>query len=317
MKTMTRRQRGSATVELALLMIVIIPTLLYTFYLEDLLFYKFDLEETVVSTPWDGAIVNYRGGGDTGSIVTAAMQTFWDHTSAWNTYNDARFDGRETVHHQAMTAHQCWLAKGGQEVQCGFDKSVGISVEPTFNFMNQGGMLSCDAILGVQNYFLPEKFFSWWGKNDLADQSKMKMHTNDNAGIHAAARQDPYLYPKMYFGVVFDSWALNKTDDISPNDLPFNDFSKWVNIEYSFSGRRGKREDAKQFLQDAVDKEILGSALGMDLSGDMIDTPPIAFNNNGDRKFSKHHASGWNDSRHEQTYNSMQNKYFGVPENKW
>ena len=41
-------------------MIVLIPTILYTMYLEDLLFFKFDLEETVISTPWDFANQDFR-----------------------------------------------------------------------------------------------------------------------------------------------------------------------------------------------------------------------------------------------------------------
>ena len=119
MRNSTRSRRGGATVELAVLMIVLIPSILYTMYLEDLLFYKFDLEETVVSTPWDFSNHDYRkkkGNEITGSVRQAAMQTFWDHTSAWNSYENPNYDAKETIHHQSMAAHQCWLAQGGQEI---------------------------------------------------------------------------------------------------------------------------------------------------------------------------------------------------------
>ena len=82
-KRLRKKQRGTATVEMAVLMIVLIPTILYTMYLEDLLFFKFDLEETVTSTPWDFSTHDYRKNGAddiAGTVRQAAMQTYWDHT---------------------------------------------------------------------------------------------------------------------------------------------------------------------------------------------------------------------------------------------
>lgn len=316
-------KRGTATVELAVLMIVLIPTILYTMYLEDLLIFKFDLEETVTSTPWDFANADYRKNDTdaiTGTVRQSAMQTFWDHTSAWNSYEDPNYDAKETIHHQDMAAHQCWLAQGGQEIQCEVDKMTGMLIEPTFNFKNKGGLAHCNAILGVQNYFLPNKFFEWWGKVSITGDGnqKMKRHTAGQGEIHNEARNDPYLYPKLTFGVVHDTWALYKTDEIDPTMHPaeqMTEFVSWVRIPYGL--RAGKLSDANKFADDAIDKEILGDQVKIDGIGDTLLTPPVAWKPDAQREFSNHYTSAWTDSRHQSTYNALENKYMGLPETTW
>lgn len=317
------KKRGTATVEMAVMMIVLIPTILYTMYLEDLLIFKFDLEETVVSTPWDYANADYRK-NDTdsisGTVRQAAMQTFWDHTSAWNSYEDPNYDAKQTIHHQEMTAHQCWLAEGGQEIACEVEKSVGLLVEPTFIMKNRGGLASCNAILGVQNYFLPNKFFEWWGKVSITGDGKQKMkrHTTGNSQIHTEAKNDPYVYPKLTFGVVHDTWALYKTDDIDPTMHPvdqLSEFASWVRIPYGL--RAGKLSDANQFADDAVNAEILGNQVKIDGVGDTLLTPPVAFKNDPQREFNSHYTSAWSDSRHQQTQQTQENYYMGVAETTW
>lgn len=316
-------RRGAATVELAVLMIVLIPSILYTMYLEDLLFYKFDLEETVVSSPWDYAnqdFRKYKGDEISGTVRQSAMQTFWDHTSAWNSYEQPNYDAKETIHHQAMAAHQCWLAQGGQEIQCGIDSEVGLLIEPTFIWKNHGGLASCNAILGVQNYFLPNKFFEWWGKVSITGDGKqtMKRHTAANSAIHTEAASDPFLYPKMTFGVLHDSWALYKTDDIDPTMHPMEqltEFSSWVRIPYGL--RAGKLSDANKFADDAKNKELLGASVKIDGIGDTLLTPPLAWKAEAKREVNGHHTSAWTDKRHENTYNKLENKYMGVPDSTW
>ncbi len=347
MKTVRRSNRGGATVELAVLMIVLIPTIMYTMYLEDLLYFKFDLEETVVSSAWDYANADFRknkGGDISGTVRQSAMQTFWDHTSAWNSYADPNYDAKETVHHQEMTAHQCWLAQGGQEIACDFTTSpsspmsVGLVVEPTFIFKNQGGLASCDAILGVQNYFLPNQFFQWFGKVSISgkasagagggtsDASKdstqeRKRHTAGQSEIHNEAKGDTYLYPKIKFGVVHDSWALYKTDDIDPDvdqllqPLTGSEFSRWVKIPYGL--RSQYLSDANKFADDAVDKEILTSQVKTDGIGDRLSSIPIAYKKDPQRLINGHHTSGWTDSRHSGTQGTMVDKYLGMPDTTW
>lgn len=318
------KQRGTATVEMAVMMIVLIPTILYTMYLEDLLFFKFDLEETVTSTPWDFSTHDYRKNSAddiTGTVRQAAMQTYWDHTSAWNSYEDPNYDAKETIHHQDMAAHECWLAQGGQEVQCSVSKMVGMEIEGRFIMMNHGGLASCDAILGVQNYFLPNKFFEWWGKVGVTGDGnqKMKRHTAGQSEIHNEARNDPYLYPKMTFGVVHDTWALYKTDDIDPTMHPMEvltDFGKWTNILYAMHAN-SKITEANKFADDAAQKQILSNQVKIDGIGDTLLTAPVAFKNDPQREVNGHYTSAWSDTRHQQTQQTQENKYMGVAETTW
>ena len=74
-----RTPRGSAAVELAALMITLVPLAMYTLYLEDLLFYHLDQQETVVSTPWDFVHGDYRKVARTqilGNAQTLTKQTY-------------------------------------------------------------------------------------------------------------------------------------------------------------------------------------------------------------------------------------------------
>ncbi|ATB29464.1 TadE/TadG family type IV pilus assembly protein [Melittangium boletus] len=54
----SRRRRGAALVETVLLMIVLIPLLLYAFFLMDAAYMKLDLQESVVSSVWDVSTLN-------------------------------------------------------------------------------------------------------------------------------------------------------------------------------------------------------------------------------------------------------------------
>lgn len=328
MKTLRRSRRGAATVELAVLMIVLIPTIMYTMFLEDLLFYKFDLAETVMSTPWDFTNHDYRkndGSAIAGAVRQASMQTFWDHTSAWNSYKDPNYDAKETVHHQAYGAHQCWLAQGGQEIECSFTDTVGISIQPTFNWKNHGGLATCNAILGVQNYFIVNEFFMAFGQGRITSDGRvagggnpsMKHHTEGQGAIHDTAKNDPYLYPKLQFGVVHDSWALYKMDDISPNmGFSASEFATWVAIPYGL--RSGSLSDANKFADDAISKDILSNLVKVDaVTGDTLLTPPLAYKNENTRTFNSHTASAWSDSRQQNTYNGRQPKYMGMQDSSW
>lgn len=338
-----KHPRGGAAVETAILMIVLVPTILYTLFLEDLLNFKLEQEETVVSTPWDFASHDYREkstGDITGTVVRASMQTYWDHTSAHNSYTDPNFDAKNTVHHQALTAHQCWLAKGGKEVECGVSSTVGVTqIDGTFIMMNRGGLASCTAVLGVQNYFIPMSLFggkfsggngggggkkATGGGNEVSmtggklREEKFNEKSGDSA-IHGNAKQDPYVFPEGRFGVVHDPWALNRMENVyNPLVHPANRvgrFTRWMNIPYGRA--RSYLDDATKFADDAIDKEFLTSQVKEDGVGDDLTTPPVAWKGDPARKYGSHWASGYSDDRHENTQGKLKDAYMGVEETKW
>lgn len=322
--------------ELAILMIVLIPTILYTMYLEDLLYYQFDLQETVVSSAWDPAHYDYRlrtSDFVSKEVTSAAKQTYEDHSSAWNSYENPDYDS-SPIHHQAMTAHQCWEALGGQRVQCEINEQVGLVVDSRFAQRNHGGLASCSAILGVQNYFLPESFLGWFGKVGITGDGKqsIKRHTAGQSEIHSEAANDPFLYPKMTFGVVHDPWALYWThpdkakrahQDINPDNHPAEigtEFSEWVQIPYH--AHNDLIFEAKMFADEAINAEILSDRVRKDgKKGDLLSTPAMAWKKDPERLFKKDHtASAWTDGRQQQTYQRRRegsNGYMGVKVGTW
>ena len=153
---MRLRARGQAVVELSLLMIVIIPVIFYTLFLDDLLRHRLDLLESVLSSPFDyGAIDQQKSKG---ADLTHTEQLTWcDHTSLYNAHNKGA-DCDNSVHHKAFTAHVCWLVGDAQQVTCTNDKSQG-DIDSNASDYNGGGMVTCSAKAGVLNYFIAQQIF--------------------------------------------------------------------------------------------------------------------------------------------------------------
>lgn len=205
-----RRARGQAVVELAVAMLIIVPTFLYVLFLDDLLAAKLEEEEAVVSAPWEYARVNFeQGSADTG--LRSAIRLGWcDHTTAYNSY-DRSYDCSESVHHVALSAHTCWLTDGAKQVSCAVDKGVGqltgvIGVPIANDQFTRGGLVRCSARVGVINYSLPQKLFQEF------TTVEMTRTTQKSGDVHASgtglAVEAQYLLEEQQAGLLVDSWAL-------------------------------------------------------------------------------------------------------------
>lgn len=329
MKTFTNRRRrqtrGGAAVETAALMIVLIPLIMYSLFLEDLLFYHFDQQEAVVSTPWDLVSFDFRDQDET-SMVGVAQRldrlTYADHSSAANSYENVNIDTNDIGHHQAVAAHQCWLAKGGEQVTFATNRSVG-DIAPEFASIPagsggpSGGMYTVSAILGVQNYFLPQKFMQdYWGtKNQMTDQERWM----DGTDIHGNAHEDAYVFPEDHLAVVHDSYALNYIDESDSAAHPANmgtELTNWVNVPYRDYDE--KLNKATEFADKATEKKILSDAVKQDGEGDDLTTPPVTWAKDPSQTFSDGTApSGMQDQRVSATKGVLVNSYMGVDQNQW
>ena len=221
------RSRGGATVELAILMLIIVPTFLYAVFLDDLLRYRLDLEEAVTSSPWDYHPLDYTQGALDPSVVQHNIRLEWcDHTSAYDSY-DYNYDCQDEAHHNAVGAHVCWLQSGAHQVTCHApDSSVGASyLDPAAsNFSSSytnGGLVSCDATVAVLNYLLPQEFMQQFSRNVMTNRQEFKGDVHSNA--QGASNADVYLMqdwngqsPGHKFGIVTDSWALDESPNIDP-----------------------------------------------------------------------------------------------------
>lgn len=202
------RRRGQAAVEMAVTTIVLVPLILYTLFLEDMLAYKLENQEPTIVAGWDYITNNYMKGSEKRDIGRMNRLKYCDHTAAYDSY-DKPYDcdkmstdgasgedsggsgsgsgdvdisgggggGSDKGHHQTTAAHQCWILPGADQVRCTLSKTAGItmfneSAVTMYSQMgewNQGGLVTCGAQLGVMNYMLPNKV---WGLMGMQETKK-------------------------------------------------------------------------------------------------------------------------------------------------
>jgi hypothetical protein len=238
MRIARRKQRGASSVEAAISMLVIIPAFMYALFLDDLLRYAADLQETVVSTPWDFTGQNYmqpkiRGlkghepkaepyGGQT-SVQHVARLMFCDHESSGDSYTGTSsytVDCDSENHHKgkALSGHVCWLNKDAHQLTCEtVQTDLGEFNEPLFKgykgkFGENGGLYECHAKEVVENYLLPKTFLQ-----EFAGETQLtkKNWSQSSSGIHKDAQKGDsstaYYLQEQRFAVLMDPWALNET----------------------------------------------------------------------------------------------------------
>lgn len=206
-------RRGAAAVELAVTMVLLVPLILYTLFLEDLLAYRLENQEPTITAGWDYITNDYmRGRKDIGGLNRLK---FCDHTVAFDSFDvgydcqgasaagsgdedegssgglDTTGGGGESAkgHHQAGAAHQCWIVTGADQVRCSIAKSGGAmatlvgTAAPEYlaSNWNKGGLVTCKAKLGVMNYMLPMKFMEWAGKNQVTSKGRNSAGAGSNA----------------------------------------------------------------------------------------------------------------------------------------
>ncbi|MEW5740091.1 MAG: hypothetical protein AB1938_14255 [Myxococcota bacterium] len=252
-RTIRKHRRGAAAVELAVTMILLVPLIMYTLFLEDLLAYKLEEQEPTLAAGWDYAFVNFQTNKEIGRVPNMNQLKYCDHSSAFDSYQK-NYDCNDTVHHEAGTAHQCWLVPGAKQLACGISSQVGMEIMPMntefsswYGAFNKGGEARCTATLAVMNYFLPNKLFNWIGgpRNNITEKKKLGGDSaksgsgaetvHNEAGGNAEADADDgtsieprageggsagsWILKEEVFAVLTDPWALN-TDDDGEADLP-------------------------------------------------------------------------------------------------
>ena len=281
----SRRARGQSTVELAVSMLVIVPTFMYVLFLDDLLRAKLDLEEAVITAPWEYARVNYEEGAAGTGTRTGIRLSWCDHTTAYNSY-DRPYDCTSTVHHVAMTAHQCWLTQGAKQVSCSTDTDFG-KLQGTLTMMqvhdkwNKGGLVRCSARLGVINYYLPQKMFSEFAQEDITQAKNMSGSEDVHKAGKGLAEPAHILLEEQQAGLVVDSWALGKMERIDSTGS--GNLKDRVNTVYNTYGGIGMAM-GMNFYTKIFKMDVVNPGLLIDGMGDSPWDANIAFDpeNNGD-----------------------------------
>lgn len=281
-----RRQRGAASVEAAISMLIIVPAFLYALFLDDLLRYAGDLQEAVTSTPWDLIGQNYEkpsgrrntAGAATQSTIATVVQhqarlMFCDHESSGDSYNQGQ-DCDEQTHHEgrALSGHVCWINPQAEQVTCDPVKAeVGLLNNKVFqgyhgSFSPAGGLYECHGKEVVENYLMPQSFLQEFSHVALAKKNwkadGKDYHSNAEAGTGATA----YYLEKQHFALITDSWALNgdlkasnpgDTLAIRPDDT---EGALQERVDYVFKKvplYQPFLEQDKQFSGEANDHELL------------------------------------------------------------
>ncbi len=243
-----REEQGGAAVELAILMLIIVPVLLYTLMINDLMRHRLDLQEAVTTSAWDYTTLNYNG-LSTNQVKTAnqTLQAIWCDHSGVIDGDDPQADcdssnGDDTYHKgQVVAAHGCWKASDAQIVSCNIETNFRQNaLNPTgidiiFNrarSFQTGGRVVCNASLAVYNNLIPKEFLTQWSEVDMTDKDRQEgPQLQSGADLHDNTG-DPHWTYRYSYALQTDTWAIHAGRA--------HDGGRYKNSnETSHSGRRG------------------------------------------------------------------------------
>lgn len=322
--------RGQAVVEMSLLLIVLIPIIFYTLFLDDLLRHRVDLLEGIVSSPFDFAAINQQD-NKSFNLAQTERHAWCDHTYTYNSYDiDYECDsdpnntnGGKGRHHKAFTAHVCFVVPGGQEIECAPDDSVA-KIDENASY-NGGGVTTCSARAGVFNYFIVQQAMAGFtNEKELTDAKHLRgeVHSHFNTG------ENIFMLEKQQFGVLHDDWAMKLPDDADSVFDLLPSLPSFGADEKSFKGRVTiyydkfkKFDDADDFFEKLDDEKLIKDSADDDgMSGDDPKTLHMSFNKTPGHNFgliTTHPSSAWSDQRVQDTNGARENSYFGLPESVW
>lgn len=340
-----RSTRGAAAVELAVTCIVVVPLLMYMVFLQDMLVMKLNGQEAAAQAPWDFILQDYDQGFQANDVARMSRLTYCDHSSAFDSY-DRGYDCDDQVHHKAMTAHECWIVQGGQQVTCAISPvSVGHGgdgVQALKDTFVKGGLLTCSARLGIMNYYLPNLFMpnfierkgsragaeAGWTKQKMQSRwanGNGPTSTQDNAhsdgpqkttasGDSSTTANYWRLAPTRV-SMLVDTYALFHeggqvgVQTVNPGDRG-GPLYRRVDAVYQVVGRDALPRAAA--VRGQLSRFVSGAA-AQDGQGDDPRTPEVAFRKNSPpQPFgpARHWAAGWED-RAERTNAGRQDGYWG------
>lgn len=302
-----RAERGAAMVEMAISMLLIIPIFLYALFLDDLLRYRLNQQEAVVSTLWDFTVQSYdhplptySPGLDPGGATQVQRNSrlmFCDHESGLEHYNSSdkqtgeMTDCSSTEHHKgtAVVAHECWLNGNAHQITCEQpDGAVGALSDSLWRKVQSGehangGMFSCSGNLIVENYLLPRSFLQEFaGKENTLSKEKWDDDGNAHDNAKKGTAQTAYYFDKDQFALVADSWAYAATQQIRPGEKGASGDDKlfWNDTQTAFTQNAAYlpyKGLAEAFATQLVSQGLLDPMYGPTFTaGDNPTTPNVS-----------------------------------------
>ena len=326
------KAKGQAAVELAVLMVAMVPVFLYVLFSDELNRHKLDLQEAVVSSPWDYAFLNYESSVPSGALNAQHRNEYINHSSA-NPGSKGRNNAADS-----LFAGPRWM----KEVSCQLSKSDDLTpgsgmVADFKSKFQQGGKVTCSAQKGVVNFFLITQFMHSWSKVDLSTKKTASRSTQapDSASTWPLAEQN--------FTLVTDTWALTSVQTVKPDDIPFTARAgcsaggalssflgggdPFYNRMFAIFCKGDKRSDAvkeaNKIVEEASKKKYLAEHVKEDplipvmRSGDNTGTPTLAFSSPGNGTagenlgFNSSPWKGGGGDKHYQAHSQRKNTYLG------
>ncbi len=314
-------ERGGAMVETAISMLVIVPVVLYSVFLQDALSYKLDLQEAITAAVWDYTTQDYqaKSTSDIQNTVQHVNRLTWcNHTSIYDSY-DRGYDCNDEGHHQAVAAHACWYGDGAHQVTCSIDTGYAdFYFQPAItefqSRFNKGGFVKCDARLSVANYLVPTEF--------LQNFASIKLYEKDqlSGSVHDSSRTGNVLVLEgQPFGLLVDTWALNRDGNspwqISPDQKRGEIYERVKTIYQRNLGYLTAVAASADFFGSAYAKDLLNPAFPLFL-GDNPLTPNVSMRKGlpGDQQISqegrraKYFSYPWKDWRRDPYLRTSQNR---------
>ncbi len=276
-----RRPRGGATVETALLLLVLVPTFFYAVLLDDLLRFKLDLQEAVLSSPWDFTTQNYQSGVNVWSVQHNNRLMWCDHTSAYDSY-DQSYDCDGSEHHRSVGAHICWLQREARQVTCtrqdaDLGASYGDMTAGSFKSrFNNGGMFSCRARAAVLNYLVPQAYMQHFAQVDHLDREKFENEGAVHSDAAGATSLEVYVLEEQAFGLVTDPWALNVSENRRGGEKSGALHDRVAHIYRSNPGYFMAAMRGPQLVMQGMQDQLISPLVLMDGMGDDTTNPNVA-----------------------------------------
>jgi hypothetical protein len=325
--------RGQAAVEMAVTLVLLIPLIMYTIFLQEMLNYTLEAQEPTVTAAWDySTIPDYTKHNGAG-IERFNKLKYCDHSSAFDSY-DVNTDCNG-AHHYAAAVHQCWLSADstctihadgtgtptkGQQLQCSEPEKLDLGPfgsQGVSDFADsdwyRGGVRVCSDRLGVINYFLPEKFMEQFSKVDVTDHKK-SIDKHDGSSVHGSDLSNTsavWLLEPDVNAIDTDGWSLGHTKAIGPNADPPLVFEtgkdklhpvldRTAHYFKTFAGSKGLPE-ADDWHRKTEIVKMLHFLSQKDGVGDHLSSPPVLYKpakeREGDGNNRGFFASGWKDQR--------------------
>jgi len=311
------RRRGQATVEMAILMVILVPTLLYVLTADDLLRYRLNLQEVVVASPWDYTHLDYEGRNVAGEALQEHLRRAYANV---NVGHSAEAAASPTGEKTAPMTFAGWDEAGSQRVSC---ERRGIAEElPNSSGLaqalagqaNRGGLYACNAALGVRNVLLVNRFFQEWaGDVEVTDK------TQGGAAGDAAAT---WGLNRQHFSVMADTWAMTRVEGVDPSTSSRGKtlYRRVQSIYNASANHASAQASAMQLASRGQSIGVLNSAIitqDTDAgTGDNAGTPEVGFSTGAPPSIKGFETSPWSHpgargGKYEEAYRGRQTTYMG------